>query len=135
LVQACRATREKPYALAVYAAAKDAVTVPVAALRPLGTARRIAGAAAATAPARSPSRFAVRVMNDDGSVEERHVTVGVTGGPAVAATLAAFDTPILFSLGPVFLAFGCAFGTGLIFGYMPAHKAATLDPIVALGAE
>jgi macrolide transport system ATP-binding/permease protein len=61
--------------------------------------------------------------------------IGVTGGLAVAVTLAAFDTPILFSLGPVLLAFGCAFGTGLIFGYMPAHKAATLDPVVALGAE
>lgn len=61
--------------------------------------------------------------------------IGVSAGLAVAATLAAFNTPILFSPGPVLLAFGCAFGTGLIFGYMPAHKAATLDPVVALGAE
>ena len=40
-----------------------------------------------------------------------------------------------FSLGPVALAFGCAFLTGLVFGYMPARKAAGLDPVVALASE
>ena len=35
-------------------------------------------------------------------------------------------------MGPVLLAFGCAFVTGLVFGYMPARKAALVDPIVAL---
>jgi macrolide transport system ATP-binding/permease protein len=61
--------------------------------------------------------------------------IGVVGGLAVAAALQAFGTPIQFSPGPVLLAFGCAFLTGLVFGYMPARKAATLDPVVALSAE
>jgi macrolide transport system ATP-binding/permease protein len=61
--------------------------------------------------------------------------VGASGGIAVAWGLSMLGTPIVFSLPPVLLAFGCAFGTGLIFGYMPARKAARLDPVVALGAE
>lgn len=61
--------------------------------------------------------------------------LGVVGGLAVAALLQALGTPILFTPGPVLLAFGCAFATGLIFGYMPARKAAHLDPVVALSAD
>jgi macrolide transport system ATP-binding/permease protein len=61
--------------------------------------------------------------------------IGVAGGLGVAWALAAFGTPIVFSLTPVLLAFGCAFATGLLFGFMPARKAATLDPVVALAAE
>ena len=43
--------------------------------------------------------------------------------------------PAIVSLPPVLLAFGSAFLTGLLFGYMPARKAAGLNPVTALGAE
>ncbi len=61
--------------------------------------------------------------------------IGVAIGMTTAWVFSYFGKPILFSPGPILLAFSCAFVTGLLFGYLPARKAANLDPVVALGAE
>jgi len=61
--------------------------------------------------------------------------IGVVLGLGTAAAIQALGTRVEFSLAPVLLAFGCAFGTGLIFGWLPASKAAQLEPVVALASE
>lgn len=61
--------------------------------------------------------------------------IGVLLGLGAAAALAVFEIPVYFSPAPVLLAFGCAFATGLVFGWLPARKAARLDPVVALASE
>ncbi len=49
--------------------------------------------------------------------------------------LYALGTRAILSLPPVLLAFTCAVSTGLLFGYLPARKAALMDPVVALASE
>ncbi|WP_245593432.1 MacB family efflux pump subunit [Azospirillum halopraeferens] len=61
--------------------------------------------------------------------------VGVAVGLGASWALGAFGRPILVTPGPVILAFGCAFATGLLFGFLPARKAADLDPVVALASD
>lgn len=61
--------------------------------------------------------------------------IGVIVGLSTAALIASLGTPITYSLTPVVLAFSCAFLTGLVFGYLPARKAARLDPVAALATE
>ena len=60
------------------------------------------------------------------------VFVGVAGGLATSR-LAGWR--VIFTVAPVAIAFGCAFLTGIIFGYLPARKAAGLDPIEALARD
>ncbi len=61
--------------------------------------------------------------------------VGVLGGLAAAWIASRFGSPVVYSLPPVLLAFGSAFIIGLLFGFLPARRAAKLDPVVALAAE
>jgi len=61
--------------------------------------------------------------------------LGVVLGLGIGVVARYLGAPINFSIGPVALAFACAFATGLIFGFLPARKASRLQPAVALSSE
>lgn len=61
--------------------------------------------------------------------------LGVLMGYGTGYIIKMFEIRVIFSPMPAVLAFSCAFATGILFGYLPARKAAMLDPVVALSAE
>jgi macrolide transport system ATP-binding/permease protein len=61
--------------------------------------------------------------------------IGVALGFAAGFIAEALGMNVSFTAMPAVLAFCSAFATGLLFGYLPARKAANLDPVVALASE
>ncbi|NER60608.1 MacB family efflux pump subunit [Pseudomonas sp. MAFF212428] len=63
---------------------------------------------------------------------------GVTGialALLIGGGLLLADIAVAFTLGAILGAFTCAVITGVVFGFMPARKAARLDPVKALTSE
>ncbi|KRP67751.1 MacB family efflux pump subunit [Pseudomonas orientalis] len=60
---------------------------------------------------------------------------GIALALLVGGVLVLAEVAVQFSLVAMLGAFGCALFTGVVFGFMPARKAARLDPVKALTSE
>ncbi len=60
---------------------------------------------------------------------------GVIGGLTAARIAQSLGSAVVYSAPPVLVAFGSALAIGLLFGLLPARRAASLDPVVALASE
>ncbi|MGE5306924.1 MAG: MacB family efflux pump subunit [Alphaproteobacteria bacterium] len=61
--------------------------------------------------------------------------LGILVGMVAGLVLRYSGMAVIFSVTPALLAFACASATGIVFGYLPARKAAQLDPVIALASE
>ncbi|WCG84545.1 ABC transporter permease [Pectobacterium sp. A5351] len=61
--------------------------------------------------------------------------LGVLAGCFLAYVVHTFGKPVALSFFPALFSFCSAIVTGLLFGYLPARKAARLDPVMALNQE
>ena len=61
--------------------------------------------------------------------------LGLCASLATSPLVQAFDLPAAFSPWIVVAALVCAVGTGLVFGIVPARRAARLDPVAALATR
>ena len=61
--------------------------------------------------------------------------LGLALGYGAGWGVSMLEVNVVFSAMPAILAFSSAVLTGVLFGYLPARKAAKLDPVVALASE